>query len=146
MLAASDKGLGDDNQSWEVNGMAQVAMHNGQKQDYQCAPWKEGDVIGIACDLVQMQMRVSLNGNFAAPDGAVFDLDSGAVGEGLFAAFSGQKGMVRCNLRGASFKFAPPSDGFAAFDDGITPVSADDHQEDDEPGTGSTDLIDPSLL
>ena len=100
MFSASDTGLGDDPQSWAVNGLARVFMHKGEKQDYKCAPWKEGDVIGIACDLVQMQMRVSLNGNFAAPDGAVFELDSGAVGEGLFAAFSGQKGMVRYNLGG----------------------------------------------
>jgi hypothetical protein len=133
MFSASDTGLGDDPQSWAVNGLAQVSMHNCQKQDYKCVPWKKGDVIGIACDLVQMQMHVSLNGRFAAPDGAVFELDSETVGEGLFAAFSGQKGMVRFNLGGASFKFAPPSDDFAAFDDGITPVSADDHQEDDEP-------------
>ena len=132
MFSASDTGLGDDPQSWAVNGLARVFMHKGEKQDYKCAPWKEGDVIGIACDLVQMQMRVSLNGNFAAPDGAVFELDPEAVGEGLFAAFSAHKGMVRFNL-GASFKFAPPSDEFAAFDDGITPVSADDHQEGDEP-------------
>ena len=132
MFSASDTGLGDDPQSWAVNGLARVFMHKGEKQDYKCAPWKEGDVIGIACDLVQMQMRVSLNGNFAAPDGAVFELDPEAVGEGLFAAFSAHTGMVRFNL-GASFKFAPPSDEFAAFDDGITPVSADDHQEDDEP-------------
>ena len=139
MFSASDTGLGDDDQSWALNGLVQVSMHDGQTKDYKCVPWKIGDVIGIACDLVRMQMRVSLNGRFAAPDGAVFELDSGAVGEGLFAAFSGQKGMVRFNLGGASFKFAPPSDDFAAFDDGITPVSADDHQEDDE--TPSVDEI-----
>jgi len=100
MFSASDTGLGDDHQSWAVNGLAQVSMDNGQTKDYKCAPWKKGDVIGIACDLVQMQMLVLLNGSFAVPDGGVFELDPGVVGEGLVAAFSGQRGMVCFNLGG----------------------------------------------
>jgi hypothetical protein len=73
------------------------------------APWREGDVIGIACDLVQMQMHVSLNGSFAAPDVGVFELDPGAVGEGLVASFSGHRGKVRFDLGGARFRYAAPS-------------------------------------
>ena len=88
MFSASDTGLGDDDQSWALNGLVQVSMHDGQTKDYKCAPWKKGDVIGIACDLVQMQMLVLLNGSFAVPDGGVFELDPGVVGEGLVAAFS----------------------------------------------------------
>ena len=119
MLAASDKGLGDDNQSWEVNGMAQVAMHNGKETDYMCARWRRGDVIGL--------------GIFATPHGVVFEIAPGAVGEGLFAAFSGHSGKVCFNLGGASFKYAPPATDFAAFDDEVAPMSADHPQEDDEP-------------
>ena len=101
MLAASDKGLGDDNQSWEVNGMAQVAMHNGKETDYMCARWRRGDVIGL--------------GIFATPHGVVFELNPDAVGEGLFAAFSGSRGNVRFNLGEARFKHAPPASDFQAY-------------------------------
>ena len=89
MRAASDKGLGDDNQSWVVNGMARKFMHNAQSKDvkdYKCDKmWKPGDVIGLACDLDKM-MHVSVNGSFAAPNGVVFKLAPDAVGVGLFAA------------------------------------------------------------
>ncbi len=40
-------------------------------------------------------MHVSLNGSFAAPNGVVFELAPDAVGDGLFAAFSGKTGKVR---------------------------------------------------
>ena len=52
-----------DDQSWEVNGMAQVAMHDAQEKDYKCDQWKNGDVIGLACDLDKMQVHVSLIGH-----------------------------------------------------------------------------------
>ena len=48
-------------------------MHNAQEKDYKCDQWKNGDVIGLACDLDKMQVHVSLNGHvslsgsFAAP-------------------------------------------------------------------------------
>ncbi len=109
-------------------------MHNGQETDYKCDQWKKGDVIGLACDLDNMQMLVPLNGNFAATNGVVFELEAGAVGDGagLFATFSGSKGKVRFNLGGVTFKYAPPSSDFVAFANGIDFVSAAHPQEDDE--------------
>jgi hypothetical protein len=116
--AASDKGLGDDNQSWVVNGMARKFMHNAQSKDvkdYKCDKmWKPGDVIGLACDLDKM-MHVSVNGSFAAPNGVVFKLAPDAVGVGLFAAFSGLTGKVRFNIDEAPFRHAPPAADFQAF-------------------------------
>ena len=126
MLAASDKGLGDNNQSWAVNGMAQVAMHNAQSKEYKCDQWKNGDVIGLACDLDKMQMHVSHNGSFAAPNGVVFEFAADAMGDGLFAAFSGITGKVRFNLGGVTFKYAPPSSDFVAFSKFADEMKADE--------------------
>jgi hypothetical protein len=114
VLAASDKGLGDNNQSWAVNGMAQVAMHNTEKE-YKCDKWKNGDVIGLACDLDAMQMHVSVNGSFAAPNGVVFELAPDAVRDGLFAALTGSFGKVRFNLGESAFRHAPPAVDFQAY-------------------------------
>ncbi len=41
----------------------------GKTGEYKCVQWQNGDIIGLACDLDKMQMHVSLNGSFAAPNG-----------------------------------------------------------------------------
>ena len=77
-------------------------------------------MVGLACDLVKMQVLLSLNGSFEAPRGVVFrDLSPDAVRYGLFAAFSSKRGEVRYNLGEAAFQYAPPADdfkGLAEFD------------------------------
>jgi hypothetical protein len=67
VLGASGEGVGDDAHSWAVDGTRQLQWHKGQKA-WKCK-WRIGDVIGLACDLDKMQMHVSLNGSFAAPNG-----------------------------------------------------------------------------
>jgi hypothetical protein len=63
-----------------------------------------------------MRVLVSLNGSFDPPNGVVFELASDDVQDGLFAAFSGDSGRVRCNLgRAEPFRHAPPGDDFRAF-------------------------------
>ena len=72
--------------------------------------------MGLACDLVNMRVLVSLNGSFDPPNGVVFELASDDVQDGLFAAFTGGSGRVRCNLgRAEPFRHAPPGDDFRAF-------------------------------
>mmetsp|Transcript_35695 Transcript_35695/g.90049 ORF Transcript_35695/g.90049 Transcript_35695/m.90049 type:complete len:173 (+) Transcript_35695:1670-2188(+) len=105
----SGDGVGDDSVSWGVDGARQRKWFGGRGGEYACE-WKEGDVIGLACDLVGGKMHVSVNGDFSSPNGAVFDLDIGES-EGLYTAFSGVSGQVRCNLgEGGAFKHSPPSD------------------------------------
>jgi len=113
VLGASCNGVGDDAHSWAVDGTRQRKWHNGSKA-WECK-WQDGDVIGLACDLDKMQMHVSLNGSFAAPRGVVFQLAPDAVGDGLFAAFTGNTGKVRFNLGEADFRHAPPAADFQAF-------------------------------
>jgi hypothetical protein len=110
---ASSDGVGDDEHSWAVDGARQLKWHNGEER-YECT-WKQGDVIGLACDLDAMRVHVSVNGSFAAPNGLVFELVPEAVRDGLFAAITGSSGKVCCNLDEAAFKHAPPSADFTAF-------------------------------
>ena len=88
---------------------------SSESGEYECDQWKSGDVIGLACDLDKMQMHVSLNGSFAAPNGDVFELAPDAVGDGLFAAFSGISGTVRYNFGEVPFRHAPPAADFQAY-------------------------------
>jgi len=113
VLGASGEGLGDDAHSWAVDGTRQRKWHNGEKE-WECK-WQDGDVIGFACDLDKMQMHVSLNGSFAAPHRVVFELAPDAVGDGLFAAFSGISGKVRYNLGEVPFRHSPPAADFQAY-------------------------------
>lgn len=71
--------------------------------------------MGLACDLIGMQMLVSVNGNFDAPNGLVFDLHPDVVHEGLFAAFSCQNGKLHYKLGEAPFKHAPPEADYTTF-------------------------------
>jgi len=113
VLFHSIYGVGDDEHSWAVDGARQLKWQNGQ-EPYACT-WKEGDVVGLACDLHQRQVLVSVNGSFAAPNGLVCELPPEAAEAGLFATFTGSTGKVRCNLGEAAFKHAPPSADFTAF-------------------------------
>jgi hypothetical protein len=105
--------VGDTAGSWVVNNY-KVKFNQGDREEYPCQ-WKQGDVIGLACDLQAMQMLVSVNGSFVAPNGHVFDLAPDAVRSGLFAAFSGELGTVGYNLGEVPFKYNPPAGDYCAF-------------------------------
>lgn len=117
--AKSGDGVGDDAHSWAVDGARQLKWHNGKKA-WNCT-WQAGEVIGLACDLDKVQMHVSVHGSFApqknVTNNAVFELAPDAVGDGLFAAFSGKTGKVRFNLGEAPFRYAPPAAEYQAFAD-----------------------------
>jgi hypothetical protein len=128
------EGVGDSSSSWGVDGGRLVKYHQG-RHTLEGRRWQEGDVIGLACNLQSGyhasygnvptdsnavdqhdggqtggSMWVSVNGDFSPPYGLVFHLPQGL--SGLFAAFSSQSGVVRCNLGEKSFKHAPPAGDF----------------------------------
>jgi len=90
--AVSDEGVGDDTESWAVDGARKYKCHAGTAE-YECE-WKVGDVVGLACDLEKMQMLISINGSFEAHNGCVFELTADTAQHGLFAAFTGTSGKV----------------------------------------------------
>jgi ankyrin repeat protein len=123
--AHTHQGVGDDKFSWGVSGDRLLRFHCGRADTFEGRTWQEGDVIGIACDLRTLSesaqsdtssggsIWVSLNGDFSTPYGLIFDLPRGL--SGLFAAFTSQSGVVRCNLGKYAFKHAAPGEGFEAM-------------------------------
>jgi len=96
--SSTGEGVGDDDNSWGVDGARRRQWHNGPINEYG-ASWKIGDVIGFACDLDQNQIHVSVNGSFEAPNGLIFQLQPSDVGDGLFAAFTGGRGSKHCQVQ-----------------------------------------------
>jgi hypothetical protein len=110
-------GVGDEGLSWGVDGDRVIKWHQGPKGPFG-GRWREGDVVGLACDLRaegSCRMLVSLNGDFSPPYGVAFDLPAVGLESGLCPAFTAWKGVFRCNLVGDSagqgrpFRYPPPS-------------------------------------
>jgi len=113
-LVPTDTVVGEDAESWAVTNNGEVTMNNG-KGKIKMLGWKQGDVIGLACDLQAMQMLSSVNGSFAPPKGRIFDLAPDSVLSGLFATFSCGQGAFGYNLGEAPFKYDPPAVDYCAF-------------------------------
>jgi len=94
---AMGKGMGDDNMSWAFDGARKCAWHCGKNVPYTCV-WKVGDVLGLACDLAEIHMHVSVDSCFTAPNGLVLHLNADSVQQGFFAAFSGSSGKCSAIL------------------------------------------------
>ena len=113
------EGVGDDGPSWGVDGDRVFKWHEGDSGPFG-GRWREGDVVGLACDLRAGvgggRMLVSLNGDFAPPYGAAFDLPAAGLERGLCPALTAGSGLFRCNLGGGRpFRHAPPSPEYRAM-------------------------------
>jgi ankyrin repeat protein len=127
-------GVGDDADSWGVDGDRQLKWYDGT--DAFPVEWKEGDVIGLACDLDESKMLVSLNGSWDDPNGIVFELPTEL--EGLQPAFTSQRGLLSYNFGEQEFKFSPPDDSYVSFHSlaSTSPkpiqVNDEEHEENEE--------------
>ena len=104
------EGVGDCFDSWAVDGIRRFKWHKnllGGRQEWG-VKWVQGDVIGIACNMLTRQMLVSLNGDYREPNGVVFDLPHTALVM-YPALFSSDDCHVHVNLGHAPFKHAHPS-------------------------------------
>ena len=116
-LTYSGNGVGDDEQSWGVDGARCKRWFQSGGHDGYDVEWKAGDVIGLACDLQRQELLVSVNGDFSPPNGVFFDLSSSSPPTELFAAFTAGNGQVEFNFGedGRELWHAPPSEAFAAL-------------------------------
>jgi hypothetical protein len=115
----SREGVGDDGLSWAVDGDRVMKWHKENNCPFG-GRWREGDVVGLACDLRADwsggRMLVSLNGDFAPPYGAAFDLPAAGLEGGLCPALTASSGLFCCNLGGLRpFRHAPPSPEYRAM-------------------------------
>lgn len=124
--------VGRDSASWAVD-VNRIQWHNNKQEQNIPCEIKLGDTVGLACDLVEMRMLVSVyREGCGPPQSFSFKLEAASVGDGLFAAFSSNLGTVEYNFGEAPFQFAPP-DGFTGFEEHVS-----DNNESTQPQTIST--------
>jgi hypothetical protein len=104
-------GVGDNPFSWAVkckwqNGISTVFGQN----------LKKGDVLGLACDMINKSISFSLNGSFDAPFGVAFQP---ITAEWIAPAFTAsERSQVVANFGAPrKFKHAPPDDGYVSVHD-----------------------------
>jgi hypothetical protein len=95
-------GVGDNPFSWAVK----CKWHNGISTIFG-QNLKKGDVLGLACDMINKTISFSLNGSFGAPFGVAFD---NITAEWIAPAFTASEGSQVVANFGApqKFKHAPP--------------------------------------
>jgi hypothetical protein len=121
-----DVGTDLEGLSWGIDGDGALKKHKGGSEPFGVR-WRKGDVLGLACELPPANLDapgqdnpvcddggdggdkgcgvggggrilVSVNGDFAPPNGVAFVLPPGLAG--LHPAFYCLTGAVRCNLGG----------------------------------------------
>ena len=113
-----DKGVGDDEWSWAVDGHRQRKWHAAKGSTYEDygSKWATGDLIGFALDMRTPGaaiFSVSVNGSFAAPNGVAFrDIRAPY----LSPAFSGF-GVFCLNFGDRAFTHAPSVHGLLSVHD-----------------------------
>lgn len=109
---AANEGVGDTDDSWAVDGVRHKKW-NGSNSPWNVS-WRQGDVIGIACNMRLRQMIVSLNGDYTPPNGIVFELPQTA--HVVYPAlFTSAEGHLRANVGHEPFKYAFPDQEYMPF-------------------------------
>jgi hypothetical protein len=103
-------GVGDNPFSWAVK----CKWHNGISTIFG-QNLKKGDVLGLACDMINKTISFSLNGSFGAPFGVAFKT---ITAEWIAPAFTASEGSQVVANFGAprQFKHVPP-DGYVSVHD-----------------------------
>ena len=74
--------------------------------------WQEGDVLGLACDMVNKSVSFSVNGSFQPPLGVAFQNIAAASIAPAFSAWNGCK--VVANFGQLPLKHAPPDETYVS--------------------------------
>jgi len=74
--------------------------------------WKEGDVLGLACDMVNKSVSFSVNGSFEPPLGLAFQ---NIAAHSIAPAFTAERGFkVVANFGQLPLKHAPPDETYVS--------------------------------
>jgi hypothetical protein len=74
--------------------------------------WQEGDVLGLACDMVNKSVSFSVNGSFKPPLGLAFE---NIAADSIAPAFSASRGFkVVANFGQLPLKHAPPDETYVS--------------------------------
>ena len=104
----SGVGVGDDENSWAVDGVRLKKWHGGCHPYEIARKWRDGDVICCAADLATGDLLFALNGDWDGPDVRAFsgiDIPT----DGLAPACTGGRGFTCAfNLGDRAWRHAPP--------------------------------------
>jgi hypothetical protein len=104
-------GVGDNAFSWGFDGVRVRKWGDGSSRTFG-VEWREGDVLGLACDMVNKSVSFSVNGSFEPPLGVAFGK---IVADSIGPAFSAGLGFkVVDNFGQLPLKHAPPDETYVS--------------------------------
>jgi hypothetical protein len=105
------EGVGDNAFSWGFDGVG-VSKWGDDSSSAFGVKWREGDVLGLACDLVNKTVSFSVNGSFEPPLGVAFDK---IVADFIAPALSASNFFkVVANFGHLPWKHAPPDETYVS--------------------------------
>ena len=104
--------VGDNAFSWAFDGVRVVKCANNAEGSAFGVKWQEGDVLGLACDMVNKSVSFSVNGSFQPPLGLAFQNIAADSIAPAFSALSGCK--VVANFGQVPWKNAPPDETYVS--------------------------------
>jgi hypothetical protein len=107
----SYEGVGDNAFSWGFDGLRVIKWGDGSSSAFG-VEWREGDVLGLACDMVNKSVSFSVNGSFEPPLGVSFQ---NIAADSIAPAFSAGNGFkVVANFGQLPLKHAPPDETYVS--------------------------------
>jgi hypothetical protein len=105
------EGVGDNAFSWAFDGVRVSKWGDGSSSAFG-VKWQEGDVLGLACDMLNKSVSFSVNGSFEPPLGVAF---ANIAADSIAPAFSTQRGFkVVANFGQLPLKHAPPDETYVS--------------------------------
>ncbi len=102
-------GVGGNAFSWGFDGVRVCKLGDGKRSAFGTA-WQEGDVLGLACDMVSKTVSFSVNGSYGPPLGVAFENITADWIAPTFSASRGTKAVA--NFGHLPFKHAPPDETY----------------------------------
>ncbi len=100
-------GVGDNAFSWAFDGVEVSKWGDGGDSAFG-VEWQEGDLLGLACDMVNKSVSFSVNGSFEPPLGVAFQ---NIAADSIAPAFSASSGFkVVATFGQLPLKHAPPDE------------------------------------
>jgi hypothetical protein len=112
-LDGEEQYVGGNAFSWAFDGVRVVKCANEDVGGSVFGvPWQEGDVLGLACDMVNKTVSFSVNGSFEAPLGLAFQ---NIAANSIAPAFTASRGFkVLANFGQLPLKHAPPDETYVS--------------------------------
>ena len=110
------EGVGDNPFSWGFDGTRKLKWSDDTSTAFG-DKWNVGDVLGLACDMVNKTVSFSVNGSFESPFGVAFER---IAAEWIAPTLTADSGFqVVANFGARPFKHAPPDEAYVSVQTAI---------------------------